>query len=153
MEVRRYRAEDIEGMLQMLGEHLQETIYKDMEYKPSKTRQMLEMNLNNILVFMNVIEHEGRIVGALLAFARATYYSDDCNAYDHFFYVRPEVRSWKAVTTLVTQYKEWAIARKVRRAFLSNSMGVRIDEFARLCKMLGFEQVGTVHAMEIGNVR
>lgn len=149
MEVRRYREEDIEGMLQMLGEHLQQTIYNNMEYKPSKTRAMLEMNINNLLVFMNIIEHEGRIVGALLAFARATYYSDDMNAYDHFFYVRPEIRSWKATTTLVAQYVEWARARKVRRVFLSNSMGVRMDEFARMCEMLGFKKLGTIHAMEI----
>lgn len=149
MIIRRYTSDDVPILVDIVENHLQETIYKDMKFNGLKLREMLNSNVTNLLVFCNIVIKDEKVVGGILAFVRQPYFSDEVNAYDHFFYVHKDHRTARVVTGLVASYVEWAKARKVRRVFLSNSMGTRIDEFAKLCNRLGFKQLGTIHAMEI----
>lgn len=148
--IRRYGLNDIDTMLDILESDLKGTIYRGFKFSRGKLGDVLRGNVMNTQFFGNLaVDGEGTIVGGLVATISSPMFTYEAIAYDHFFYVRPDHRSLIAATTLVAGYVAWAKERKVRRVTLANSMGRNVDTFARLATRLGFEQIGTIHSMEI----
>jgi GNAT superfamily N-acetyltransferase len=150
MKIRRYTSKDIPVILDMIEESISQTIWKDIKLDRAKTTGMLEQNEHNLLFHGNVVvDDQGEIVGCFAATLGSRIWTNEVFAYDQLFYIKEGHRRLKTATALVAAYKEWAIERKVRKAFLSNSMGMNIETFSKLAKLLGFEEVGSIHFMEI----
>lgn len=147
--IRRYKQSDIPAILALVPESISQTIYKDVAIDNQKVTDTLVGNERNILFHGNVYELEGQIVGCLCATVGTRFWTKEAFAFDQLFYVKESFRGMKAATELVVAYATWAKERKVRKAFLSNSMGVNVDTFDRLARSLGFDKVGTIHQMEI----
>lgn len=147
--IRRYEINDISPMLDILQSDLKETIYKDMKFSRQKLTDILTGNVKNSQFFLNVAIDDEKIVGGLCAIIGTPLFSWEAIAYDHFFYIKPEKRAMGLATELVATYVEWAKERRVRRVTLSNSMGRNVEQFARLASRHGFEQVGSIHSMEL----
>lgn len=147
--IRRYELGDIELMLDSLEGDLKTTIYRDIKFSREKLGDVLRGNVGNSQFFGNLVVENDQVIGGLVATVACPLFSYEAIAYDHFFYVQPSHRSIGAATALVASYVAWAKERKVRRVTLSNSMGRYIKEYASLATRLGFEQVGTIHSMEI----
>ena len=150
MKVRRYTAKDIPVIIDLINESVEKTAYKGIKMNRNKLTDTLVGNERNLLFHGNVLENDaGEIIGCFCAVTGSQFWTSELFAYDQLFFVKEGHRNFKTATALVAAYKQWAIERRVRKAFLSNSMGLEVEKFARLSKMLGFEQVGTIHTMEI----
>jgi L-amino acid N-acyltransferase YncA len=146
---RKYKADDIQQMISILENDLKTTTYKNVEFSRTKMQDLLIGNMFNDEVFCEVIEEDGEIIGGMFANVASPFFTHERFAYDHFLYVKEGKRNIRMATGLVAAYVKWAKTQKVRRISLSNSMGKNVETFARLAKMLGFEQTGTIHVMEI----
>jgi N-acetylglutamate synthase-like GNAT family acetyltransferase len=150
MKVRRYTRNDIPVILDLIAESISQTIYKDIKMDGTKMTDILVGNENNILFHGNVVEDDdGKIIGCFCATLGSRMWTKEVFAFDQLFYVKEGQRNARVATSLVAAYRDWAKERKVRKAFLANSMGLNVETFARLAKSLGFEQVGSIHQMEI----
>lgn len=147
--IRRYELADIDKMMALVEKDLKTTIYGKMHFNRDKLGDTLRGNVNNTQVFGDVADEGGVIIGGMIATIGSPMFTKEVIAYDHFLYIEPSRRSLKLATELVGNYVAWAKERRVHRAMLGNSLGRDIDNFARLAKRLGFEQVGTIHSMEI----
>lgn len=148
MLIRRYSHEDIQQILDVVQVSLSVTQFRDIHFSREKLGRLLESNVNNSLIFVSIaVEDNGEIVGIISASVNQFIFSYEVVIVDHIFYVKPGRRGLKIATGLVGAYLEWAKERKPRRIQLSNSMGNKIEGFAKLAKRLGFDQVGTIHQM------
>lgn len=150
MIIRRYSQEDVPQIVEIIETALSVTQFRDVFFSREKMSRLFESNVNNSLICIFVaVTDDGEIVGLISGSVNQFIFSYEIVIIDHIFYVKPDKRGMKAATGLVRAYIDWAKERKPRRIQLSNSLGNKIDGFAKLAERLGFEQVGTIHQMKL----
>lgn len=150
MHIRRYELADVPEMLDHIQAALSVTQFRDIKVSREKLDRMLCSNVRNSLFFAALaVDDEANIIGGICASVFKFIFSEETLAEDLFFYVVPSSRQLRVSTGLVAAYLEWAKERNVRRVQLSNSMGVKVEQFSKLATRLGFEKVGTVHQMKL----
>lgn len=150
MNIRRYTAKDIDGMMMHIEYHLTHSRLKRVTFSKNKMRDLLVGNERNSQFFCNLaFDDDDKIIGGFCASIMAYIFSHDAIAHDHFFYVEPSSRSISVATALVNSYIEWAKERKVKEVLLQNFAGGKMEGFALFAERLGFRAIGTIHTMEL----
>lgn len=149
MIIRRYNKFDVPEMISKLRTLLSDYHYGDIMFDPQVVEDMLIGNLNNLMFFCNVVEHEGQIVGCMAGEVARFRFSKQVYATDHITYINPDHRSLPLITGLVKSYVAWAKERRVKQIRWGQSTGYKMDKFAILAKRLGFTQIGTQFNMEL----
>lgn len=110
-------------------------------------RDRLDGNIRMVLAyeygFAVVAEHDGEMVGGLLAVAMPHFACDLLQACDLAYFVRPDRRGGIAAARLADAYREWA-ASIGAEASIGLNTGVQPERTAKLLAALGAQQTGTV---------
>lgn len=145
--IRRYKETDIDEMLEVLYSFLHDNRggsynrFNDIDFDKEKVYNLLKSNVRNILFFCNVVENEdGKIVGGLTAIVTPFIFSKESVAADQLLYLEKDFSNVRAVLELIKSYVEWAKNRGVREVQLSNSTGIKQEEFGKLCELAGFSK-------------
>lgn len=150
MQIRRYELADIPAMVDHIEAALSVTQFRDIFFSREKMTRLLSNNHHSSQFFAALAtDDDGNIIGGICGNVCEFIFSHEALANDNFFYVAPSHRRLRTATGLVEAYLNWAKERKVKRVQLSNSMGVKIEEFSKLATRLGFEQQGTIHQMRL----
>lgn len=150
MRVRRYIAEDIPHIIELVREFVTEApAYKDVPFRPAMLERALGANVPNMMFFCNVVVIDEQIVGGMAARLFNYAFSDELFAQDIYLYVRPSDSAKSAVRQLNEDYLEWAKARHVRAARMSFSHGdmEAHKPFERLATHMGYAPVGYIWEM------
>jgi len=144
--IKRYRIEDIEGILDHIhnflvedrGQEGYENHYKNIDFDRSKVYNTLINRVNDIDFFCNLIFLDQDIVGGLCAYVAEPFFSSERIAYDQIFYVTPTFANVPAVIRLLRTYVEWAEQRNVVECRMCSSTGYNQEAFTKLCQLNGF---------------
>lgn len=98
-------------------------------------------------VYIKVIEHQGMIVGGLLAERQEDIWSDAHKVVELFMYVHPPYRKRPAVGKLLLDFKRWTqeIPSVVR---VEASSGINDEDAAKVFKKLGWRYRGMLYGSE-----
>lgn len=94
------------------------------------------------LVFCRLIEKDGALIGAMLAFCGAMIFSSVMMASDLGLYVYPEHRGTKAAYLLMKEFESWAKAQNCRYAVLGVTAGINNDAALGFYKKMGYSDLG-----------
>lgn len=143
--IRRYKAEDIPAILNLVEDFFNENRGKEyvnnfstIDFSRHKVYNELTSNLNNIEFFTNLIIVDGEVMGGLCAITATPFYSYQKIAYDQLLYVTPRYNDVRALKELIKSYVDWAQRRGVHHCRLASSTGWNTRGFAALCKRAGF---------------
>lgn len=89
-------------------------------------------------------EHDGEIVGGMLATCVEQWYSDDLIATDLSVFILPEKRGSLDAARMLRHYRNWAKEKGCRYALAGISTGIHTDQTEKLYQALGMEYVGPV---------
>lgn len=151
MQVRRYIVEDIPTIVELIRKFVVEApAYKDIEFDPAPITWTLETNLNNLMLFCNVVVVNGQVVGCMGARLFNYAFSSQLFAQDLYLYIDSKSETRGAVRLLNHDYLEWARNRKVHAVRMSFSHGDMETEqaFKRLAEGLGYTPIGYIWEMK-----
>lgn len=152
--IRRYTEKDIKRCVAGVAEYIRDgkygnDYYKGLAFDVDKLRRVLEIHIDDVNFFCNIIVKDDEPVGGMCAYVATPIFSSERFAYDQFLYVLPTFKHLTAVPRLVKSYIAWSKRRNVRFCYLRTSTLYRADSFAKLCKRLGFNHYETGFAMEV----
>jgi GNAT superfamily N-acetyltransferase len=99
--------------------------------------------------FCAVIEHDGEIIGGILAYAAYEVFSDKRTASDQGIFVKEQYRGTRAAFKLVRAFEAWAEAVGCVKISVGVSAGIDNPRAERLYEGLGFREVGKILHKEI----
>lgn len=99
--------------------------------------------------FVNIVETEGEVVGALIAIVSDIPISDFMFAQELMFWVDPEHRNGKTASKLISNYVEWSKAKGCKFIRLSELDKVLEGKAGLLFKRKGFKPIETAYVMEV----
>lgn len=100
--------------------------------------------------FLQVNEGREGVDGVLAGHIAEFWFSHEKLASDLALFVRPNRRGSIAAVRLVQAFVAWGMEKAVREICLSQSTGVRVEEFAHLLTGMGFAHVGGVFKWRLG---
>lgn len=89
-----------------------------------------------------VIEHEGQIVGGLMASVYSMWFGDLLEASDFAVFIHPEFRGFSHAVRLIKEYVTQAKALGASRICLGNTTGYEPEKVKALYELAGFRTVG-----------
>lgn len=145
--MRRYNADDIDFMLDRIGEFLNhdrfmgfENHFKGVEFNRDKMKAKLIANVDNPKFFANLIfNDDGVLVAGLCGEICEYIFSSDILAVDYLFYFAPEFTNLQTLFAIIRAYVDWAEAHKVREVQLSSSTWFKQGKFEKLMRYIHFK--------------
>jgi predicted N-acetyltransferase YhbS len=123
--------------------HAESPRFKGFAYQPEKVATMIEWLMGSETGLVLVAEHDGEVVGGIMAMAMPHYACDLVQASDLAFFVHPEYRGGATALRLVRGYLAWAKDAGAEPSIGLNT-GVAPERTELLLAALGAEQSGTI---------
>lgn len=123
--------------------HAESPRFRGFAYQPAKVATMVEWLMGSDAGLVLVAEHDGTIVGGIMAMCMPHYACDLVQASDLAFFVHPEYRGGATALRLVRGYLAWAKAAGAEPSIGLNT-GVAPERTASLLQALGATQTGTI---------
>jgi GNAT superfamily N-acetyltransferase len=143
-DVRRGTAADIPRLVE-LGQamHAESPRFSPYRFDPERLAGSLRGLLDMPLGLVLVAEHDGLIVGGMLAIAADHYACEFRQAADLALFVDADRRGGAAAVRLINAYRQWA--REIgAEASICPSTGIEQDRTGRLLHALGAHAAATV---------
>jgi len=146
MGVRLATPEDITAAL-ILGRSTLERSVINAEVIDLHARKVMRRCCNDKSMGMWVAEHDGKIVGFLMAIKEQHWFSDSKYASDICFCVDPQHGNY--APSMIKRFQKWAMSdKKVTDITLGISSGLDADErTGRMYQKLGFTKVGGIYSI------
>lgn len=106
--IRKAIVDDIFLIVGMAYKFYQETAFKGLKFDFFKVANSLSMMVDSPDHLLLMYEHEGRVVGTLIASAIETTFSTDKVTVELMWWVDPEHRGNKEGLELLETYEQWA---------------------------------------------
>lgn len=143
-DVRRGTVADIPRMVE-LGQrmHAESPRFRPYRFDPVRLEGSLRGLLDMPMGLVLVAEHDGEIVGGMLAIAADHYACEMRQAADLAVFVDPDRRGGAAAVRLIKAFREWAKEIGAEPS-ICPSTGVEQDRTGRLLQALGAQEAATV---------
>lgn len=119
------------------------------KFNSNKVKDLVTALIDNPGGFVNVVEADGEIVGALIAFMSELPINDFIFAQELMFWLDPKHRNGKSASQLINNYVDWSKANKCNFIRLSALDNVLEGKAGLLFKRKGFKPTETAYVMEV----
>lgn len=121
--------------------HAESPRFAHLRFNPAKVAAMLARTIPGGGAL--VAERDGIIIGTMVGYAVALWFSDDVIASDFVLYLKPEERrKGRAAFMLVRAFEDWAVAQGAVDIAPSTSTGVDPEGTARFYEKQGYARTG-----------
>lgn len=135
--------DDVDSLLSLAyAMHTESPRFSRYPFNPERLKTNLCMVIGMPYGFAKVAEHEGLIVGALVAFAMPHFACDVLQACDMGLFIDADHRGGSLAARLVKAYVKWAESINAEPTIGINT-GVHPERTAQLLQALGAKQSGT----------
>ena len=108
----------------------------------------LAATISNVIAsqsgFAYVSEHDGTVIGGMLAMVTPHWFSHDLVACDMALFIDPEYRGGMSAVRLLSAYAQWAQGTGAVLVQMGLMTGVNVDKTETLMRRLGWHRSGVV---------
>lgn len=150
IEVREFERSDlVEVVMAAQSFHEESPHHRRFPFSIAKVEDLVLNALVNP-DWLTVVAFDGRkCVGLGLFACMPMFFSEARECVDLTWWVHPKYRGTRAGLNMLKIYKQWAIDLGAGRAQIGVNTGIETERTGRLLSLLGFEQHGTIHVLEL----
>lgn len=143
MEIRCLEYADIPETVELARKFVEESAFSRFQFSHEKMAANLSLAVTHPhIAFCHVVEHEGRLVGALVGYISEFFFGPDLIASDSGWFVLPEYRGSRSAVKLLKNFEKWAKANGAKEVAMGVSTDVSPEKTGALLQKLGYKHVG-----------
>lgn len=143
MEIRCLEYADIPETVELARKFVEESAFSRFQFSPEKMASNLSLAVTHPHVaFCQVVEHDGRLVGALVGYISEFFFGHDLIASDSGWFILPEYRGSRSAVKLLKNFQTWAKANGAKEVAMGVSTDVTPEKTGALLQKLGYKHVG-----------
>lgn len=143
MEIRCLEYADIPETVELARKFVEESAFSRFTFSHEKMAANLSMSITHPhMAFCHVVEHEGKLVGALVGYISEFFFGPDLIASDSGWFVLPEYRGSRSAVRLLKNFERWAKANGAKEVAMGVSTDVSPEKTGALLQKLGYKHVG-----------
>lgn len=130
--------------------HQESPVHRQLAFDEAKVTTLLTNSLEHPdWLGMVAVNDDGAIVGMMLLFCIAPYYSSELQAGELCLWVKPEHRGGRSAWLLATEAKRWAELKGARKLQMGVTTGINDDLAERFYRKMGLTRCGVLLQCEI----
>lgn len=143
MEIRCLEYADIPETVELARKFVEESAFSRFQFSHEKMAANLSLAVTHPhIAFCHVVEHEGRLVGALVGYISEFFFGPDLIASDSGWFILPEYRGSRSAVKLLKNFEKWAKANGAKEVAMGVSTDVSPEKTGALLQKLGYKHVG-----------
>ena len=143
MEIRCLEYADIPETVELARKFVEESAFSRFTFSHEKMAANLSLAITHPhIAFCHVVEHEGKLVGALVGYISEFFFGPDLIASDSGWFVLPEYRGSRSAVRLLKNFEKWAKANGAKEVAMGVSTDVSPEKTGALLQKLGYKHVG-----------
>jgi len=143
VEIRCLEYADIPETVELARKFVEESAFSRFQFSPEKMAANLSMAVTHPhIAFCHVVEHEDRLVGALVGYINEFFFGPDLIASDSGWFILPEYRGSRSAVKLLKNFQAWAKANGAKEVAMGISTDVMPEKTGALLQKLGYVPVG-----------
>ena len=143
MEIRSLEYADIPETVELARKFVEESAFSRFQFSHEKMAANLSMAITHPhMAFCHVVEHDGRLVGALVGYINEFFFGHDLIASDSGWFILPEYRGSRSAVKLLKNFEAWAKANGAKEVAMGISTDVSPEKTGALLQKLGYVHVG-----------
>jgi len=150
VEIRCLEYADIPETVNLAYEMHQEGAFSRFRFSPEKMASNLSLAITHPhIAFCHVVEHDEKLVGALLGYISEFFFGHDLIASDSGWFILPEYRGSRSAVKLLKNFQTWAKANGAKEVAMGVSTDVNPEKTGALLQKLGYKHVGGNYKLAI----
>lgn len=139
--------DDIPALLELARQMIAESRYKNFTMNEYKLTALLDYLIDKDTGFVIVFEKDGEIIGGFVGSITEQFFSDAKVASDYALFVSPDKRGALIGIRAIKAFIEWAKKNGADDIVISQSTGVKVEQYAKMCEFVGLQHVGNNYAI------
>jgi len=150
MPIRPIEEDDIAAVVVLGYQMHQESVYRDFDYNPIKSGNMVHRFISNPDKFFAYVGFaNGDYTGVLLGSIGEHYFGTDLIASDTLWYVSPQSRGSRVALQLLHTFERWAKDRNAAEVCIGVSSGLSAEKTGSMLQKLGYDVVGGNYKLRV----
>ena len=150
MPIRPIEEDDIRHVVVLGYQMHQESVYRDFDYDPIKSGNMVHRFMSNPDKFFAYVGYaNGNYTGVLLGSIGEHYFGRDLIASDTLWYVSPQSRGSRVGLQLLRAFEKWAKDRNAAEVCMGVSSGLSAEKTGGMLQKLGYDVVGGNYKLRV----
>lgn len=143
MEIRCLEYADIPETVDLARRFVEESAFSRFDFSHEKMAANLSLAITHPnRAFCHVVEHDGKLVGALVGYISEFFFGRDLIASDSGWFILPEYRGSRSAIRLLKNFEKWAKANGAAEVAMGISTDVAPEKTGALLQKLGYRPVG-----------
>ena len=143
MEIRCLEYADIPETVELARKFVEESAFSRFQFSHEKMAANLAMSVTHPdRAFCHVVEHDGKLVGALVGYISEFFFGPDLIASDSGWFILPEYRGSRSAVRLLKNFEKWGKANGAKEIAMGISTDVMPEKTGALLQKLGYVPVG-----------
>jgi GNAT superfamily N-acetyltransferase len=150
VEIRCLEYADIPETVELARKFVAESAFSRFQFSPEKMAVNLSLAITHPhIAFCHVVEHDEKLVGALLGYISEFFFGSDLIASDSGWFILPEYRGSRSAVRLLKNFQAWAKANGAKEVAMGVSTDVNPEKTGALLQKLGYKHVGGNYKLAI----
>ena len=143
MEIRCLEYADIPETVDLARRFVEESAFSRFDFSHEKMAANLSLAITHPnRAFCHVVEHDGKLVGALVGYISEFFFGRDLIASDSGWFILPEYRGSRSAIKMLNMFTDWARKKGASELYMGVTTNIAAERTGKLLQTRGFDHVG-----------